>query len=107
MRTSFRTYLADPGAIVFEQQFPDQLSIPTSTSAQTVFPSFNRAGGAKDFDCFAYHGVFPALKPCSLSNYQESHQGFVVNDQLSVVSFISLKNILFVVLFRWLSLDSL
>lgn len=75
LHTSFRTYLSDPGMIVFEQEFPNQMSTPSPSSAQSVFPSFDRVGGAKDFDCFAYHGVFPALKPCSLSNYQESHQG--------------------------------
>jgi hypothetical protein len=74
--TSFRTYVSDPGMLVFEQYFPVEVASPSSTlSAQTIFPGFSRKGSPMDFDCFSYHGVFPALQSCSLSTYQESHQG--------------------------------
>ena len=53
--------------------------------ARTIFPGFDRPGLNRpastteqlDLDCFAYHGVFPAMRGCKLSNYQESHVGGV------------------------------
>jgi len=85
MMTSFRTYAADAGMIVFEQKFPaalagDELLTGQKhdlSSASTVFPAFSRGGGADgaDLDCFAYHGVFPGMKACKTSTYKESHQG--------------------------------
>ncbi|CAK9061196.1 unnamed protein product [Durusdinium trenchii] len=29
----------------------------------------------RDLDCFAFHGVFPALRNCTVGNYAPSHQG--------------------------------
>lgn len=78
MLTSFRTYPADTTMIVFEQEFVKALGPdPASTSsARTIFPSFDRATGPADhLDCFAYHGVFPGIKPCTVGSYAESHQG--------------------------------
>jgi hypothetical protein len=49
---------------------------PTQTNARTVFPVFNRPTGTeKDFNCFAFHGVFPGLEDCTLSTYEDSHAG--------------------------------
>ena len=45
----------------------------SSGSAQTLFPGFFRSPTA-DLDCFAYHGVFPGLRPCTVGTYKESHQ---------------------------------
>ena len=103
MRTSFRTYSADPAVIVFEQSFPSALNLTAlgaqrplkivgeagrgsgasyvatdpSGSASTLFPAFARGDGrASDgFACFAYHGVFPQMKACTLKDYAETHQG--------------------------------
>ena len=77
MLTSFRTYDDDRGVIVFEQAFPrDVLAHDafSGLSAQTVFPGFFR-NGSETLDCFSYHGVFPAMKTCTLGTYAESHQG--------------------------------
>ena len=30
-----------------------------------------------DLPCFSYHGTFPAMKDCTVSDYAESHQGGV------------------------------
>ena len=45
----------------------------SSGSAQTLFPGFFRSPTA-DLDCFAYHGVFPGMRPCTVGTYKESHQ---------------------------------
>eukprot|EP00930_Biecheleria_cincta_P043057 TRINITY_DN29601_c0_g1_i1.p1 TRINITY_DN29601_c0_g1~~TRINITY_DN29601_c0_g1_i1.p1 ORF type:complete len:738 (-),score=113.50 TRINITY_DN29601_c0_g1_i1:156-2369(-) len=73
IHTSFRTYPQDAGMIVFEQYFPQDVHLP----AGTLFPSFqsNVSGGARDLDCFAYHGIFPSLRRCKLSTYEATHQG--------------------------------
>lgn len=90
MRTTFRHYTSDD-AIVFEQFFPHGYTPSSRASASfemdeaspsegaiTTFPSFARNPGFADLlPCFAYHGVFPALEPCTFGNYTESHQGGV------------------------------
>lgn len=86
METSVRSYPGDKGLLVFEQRFPQELDlrrIPVVGSsggklaAATLFPGFQRpqAASSEDLACFAYHGIFPQLHPCTLSNYSESHQG--------------------------------
>eukprot|EP00505_MAST-04D_sp_SCG-Rhode-Island_P001065 Stramenopile-MAST_4_protein_1065 len=81
LHTSFRTYPHDDGFVVFEQYFPSTLTLDdlgvTNASAITSFPSFQRKGVmvGRDLDCFAYHGVFPALEKCRMSTYKETHQG--------------------------------
>ena len=102
MITSFRTYEADAGVITFEQLFPAALNFTAmgaqtplrvvgtplrdsgasyvatdGPSASTLFPGFARgAGGPSDArPCFAYHGVFPQLKACTVATYAETHQG--------------------------------
>ena len=51
-------------------------STANDLKARTIFPGFDRtASGQRDLDCFAYHDVFPAMKGCTLSTYQESHVG--------------------------------
>jgi len=78
MITSVKNYPHDRGMLVFEQHFPTQLGSQSSQAgslaAQTIFPGFLRHGG-DDLDCFAYHGIFPSIKGCKLSDYKESHQG--------------------------------
>ena len=76
MEAEYKTYENDAGVIVFTQRFPNGLSEQDTTrrnglSARTVFPSFQRS----KLDCFAYHGVFPAMKGCTLSTYKETHAG--------------------------------
>lgn len=75
METTFRTYEKDGGLIVFEQHFPNHLGAFNETTllSRTLFPTFYRDG--PELDCFSYHGVFPSMKSCSTSTYQESHQG--------------------------------
>lgn len=100
--TSFRTYGADAGVVTFEQRFPLALNLtelgaqeplrvtgrPRRTSgstyvvtdgpsASTLFPGFSRGGGGPSDarPCFAYHGVFPQLKACTVGTYAETHQG--------------------------------
>ena len=90
MYTTFRHYTKDD-AIVFEQSYPHGIS-PTGRSriissemddlssegTITTFPSFRRNPGPADsLACFSYHGIFPALEPCTFANYTESHQGGV------------------------------
>jgi len=80
METSFRTYPSDGGVIVFEQKFLSESTQndrgSSKLSAGTLFPAFDKSGkDTSSLDCFAYHGVFPTLKACNISTYQESHQG--------------------------------
>lgn len=81
MSTSFREYASDRGALVFEQEFPSKVDLTltndTSLAAGTVFPGFLRKSGTPDLPCFAYHGLFPALRPCTLSSYAETWEGGV------------------------------
>jgi len=64
--------------VLFEQRFPNGLENVTNSTASyalTVFPAFLRTSNIKDRACFAYHGVFPALKSCTIQSYKESWQG--------------------------------
>ena len=82
MTTTFRSFPAQDGTLVFEQGFPAGLPVleplgdTPSEGARTLFPSFARSSGA-DLPCFAYHGVFPQLKPCTVADYAPTHQGGV------------------------------
>ena len=90
MHTTFQQYPGDPGALVFEQSFPTQLTLNTSTApdakdfscfyapdgaaadcatdktwSSTLFPAFDRSPGPTDaLPCFAYHGIFPQMRQC-------------------------------------------
>lgn len=83
MHTSFRTYSQDAGLIVFEQYFPEEVQLPRQpwgsamAAPGTLFPSFQSqvSAGARNLDCFAYHGIFPSLRHCMLSSYEATHQG--------------------------------
>lgn len=92
MQTSFKEYPRDPGMLIFEQFFPEEITVEGQPwlggdrhcyndkeegEPVTLFPTFQSsvANSAKDLDCFSYHGVFPQLKSCLLSNYTPSHQG--------------------------------
>ncbi|CAE8643087.1 unnamed protein product [Polarella glacialis] len=92
MRTTFRTYPEDPGLLVFEQYFPNEIKLEAARPwgcpavecdadrscdpgrPASLFPSF-RSDTDADKDCFSYHGKFPALEKCTLSTYNVSHQG--------------------------------
>ncbi len=78
MRATFQTYESDPGVLVFEQHFPNPLplNVPPKQLAATAFPAFRRSPGPTDsLDCFAYHGVFPALAECTFATYFSTRQG--------------------------------
>jgi len=81
MITSIRTYVHDPGMIVFEQKFPADIgpaAVPGNLSARTVFPAFQRQSAKTirdSLDCFSYHGIFAGIKGCSVMSYKESHEG--------------------------------
>ena len=83
MTTTFRSFPAQDGTLVFEQGFPAGLPVlepldgdTPSEGARTLFPSFARSTGA-NLPCFAYHGVFPQLKACTVADYAPTHQGGV------------------------------
>jgi len=83
METTFRRYVADSGMLIFEQHFPETVELtgkPWGTKMQapaSLFPSFtaSNTSRAPNLDCFAYHGVFPALRHCTMESYAASHQG--------------------------------
>ena len=85
METTFRYYAAANGTIVFEQRFPKGVPLDavdaarTSEGAVTLFPGFERNNGGPwdSRACASYHGVFPQIKACKVSDYAESHQGGV------------------------------
>ena len=76
--------MQDPGNILSKdpnhpQRVPLSLvSNSSRSSARTIFPGFLRKPGhADNLPCFSYHGVFPAMQDCTVSDYSESHQGGV------------------------------
>jgi len=81
MYTSIRSYSGDSSFLVFEQSFPEAVPVDAApwgtklAAPATLFPSFRSDGHAGGLDCFAYHGVFPSMKACSLATYAPSHQG--------------------------------
>jgi len=79
LETTFRTYPADKGVLLFEQYFPSAISITAPDNgllASTLFPAFSRKPGPADsLDCFSYHGIFPRMKGCKVETYAESHLG--------------------------------
>eukprot|EP01063_Lacrimia_lanifica_P006557 TRINITY_DN1403_c2_g1_i1.p1 TRINITY_DN1403_c2_g1~~TRINITY_DN1403_c2_g1_i1.p1 ORF type:complete len:750 (+),score=268.71 TRINITY_DN1403_c2_g1_i1:63-2312(+) len=80
LETTFRTYAADAGAIVFEQTFPTALGPDARARgdgllARTIFPGFARGAGQRDLDAMAYHGTFPSAKAATLGTYKATHQG--------------------------------
>jgi len=86
--TSLLTYAGDEGALEFVQFFPEGLGQAEvgDLSARSLFPAFHTTAAGPATACFAYHGTFPAMEPCTLDTYAESHQGgspFVLYDSVN------------------------
>ena len=102
MATTFQQYPGDPAILVFEQSFEQTLSFDdgnplppviepcfdslkyaddelpplTSEGVATLFPSFARSPSSS-LPCFAYHGIFPQMRSCTVASYTTTHQGGV------------------------------